>query len=125
MAGRLIHFRSTAKPRWFSIATATAVTNDTAATAATQDKPKVSLFHKLKELNIRRDSSDTNISVVLDEWAAESRAKRFDVVNQINFFRTRKNYLLALQVFSWIGHLFFFFLFFLKRGKNMDDASSF
>ncbi|KAL3515942.1 hypothetical protein ACH5RR_022844 [Cinchona calisaya] len=107
MASRLTHFRSTAKPRWLSTATASAsasasTTVTATATAVAQEKPKISLFNKFKELNIKPDSDTSKISEVLNEWAKESRAKRFDVVNQINFFRTRKNYHAALQLSEWL-----------------------
>ncbi|XP_027107962.1 pentatricopeptide repeat-containing protein At4g01990, mitochondrial-like [Coffea arabica] len=114
MASRLVHFRPTARLRWLSTATematatatatattaTTAVTQDT-ATAVTKDKPNISLFRKLKELNIG-PGSDANVSVVLDEWANESQAKRFDAARQINFLRSRKHYHLALQLSEWL-----------------------
>ncbi|KAI3448489.1 hypothetical protein Pfo_005154 [Paulownia fortunei] len=78
-------------PRWLST-----VTEE--ATAATQPRKKNLLFYKVLKAN-----SKSSIADILNKWVNQGNdVMRYDIVNLSNYFRSRRNFQAALQLYDWM-----------------------
>ncbi|KAI3448487.1 hypothetical protein Pfo_005152 [Paulownia fortunei] len=78
-------------PRWLST-----VTEE--ATAGTQPRKKNLLFYKVAKAN-----SKSSIADILNKWVNQgNEVKRYDIVNLSNYFRSRRNFQAALQLYDWM-----------------------
>lgn len=106
MANRLTLFRPTVSQRWLSSSTTTttAAATATATAAVSKEKKNPSLYYKLSRLKTRPDSeSDSSVTQILNEMVNTGKfINRFDIIDQVNLFRKRKNYQIALQLSEWM-----------------------
>ncbi|KAL0454640.1 UNVERIFIED_CONTAM: Pentatricopeptide repeat-containing protein, mitochondrial [Sesamum latifolium] len=91
--GRLLLQKSSASspPRWLCTATEKAAPGP-------QPRGKTVIFHKVAKAN-----SESSIPEILDKWVKEgNKVSRYHIMNLSSYFRRRKNFQAALQLYDWM-----------------------
>ncbi|KAL8540848.1 hypothetical protein ACS0TY_002179 [Phlomoides rotata] len=86
-------------PRWLSTSTEAATVAETEA----PPQPSKQMLRKLLFNEVVENNSGSNIRGILDKWVNEGKqVKKVYIGNLLHYFRNRKNFHAALQLYEWI-----------------------